>query len=327
MVKKLFLLLFFSFLSVCAADIPDFDSSPYFNTKFLVQYDEVCRTLIEEEGFVEGFFSAEDKVAINYIWLKRPNARYTVLFCSGFWPGRKEGLATFYEMLPKDCNLLFFDARGHGASKGRCLSTLWRYGSDEYKDVVGAVRWAHKQQQCPIIIYGVCAGAFHAAHALLRMQACGILNRYQVKGLLFDSGWSSIATACRTACSCKLNEFARKKIKSWFTNDQMIYAPVRKTIEGCVNIAHFCIARPVIYCCNNDLDLIDKVGKLEVPIFYIHAEGDEYAQIDPVKQLARKTKRATCWWISENSKHACHQLKLKEQYHARLLDFIKSCLG
>ncbi len=310
-----------------AIDVPDWSESPYFDTTFLKQHDQVCRTLIEKEQFVEGFFSAEDKVAINYIWLQRPNARYTMIFCSGFFPGRKEGLATFYEMLPNDCNLLFFDARGHRESEGRFLSSIWNYGSHEYKDVVGAVRWAHKQKQCPIIIYGVCAGAFHAAHALLRMQECGILDRYQVKGLLFDSGWSSIQEVCRTACTSELNSFARKKIKRLFAQDQRIYPPVSKTIDVCVNVAHFCIARPVLYWRKNKTDLVDKIGKLNVPIFYIHAQGDDYAEIGPIKQLARKTKHPTCWWISEQSKHACHQLKLKEQYYARLLDFIEVSLG
>ena len=86
----------------------------YFNTVFLSNYDKVKRHLINKDGFINGFLTTSDTIKINYLWLKRPTARYTVILSGGFWPGRKEGLATFYKLFPEDCNLLFFDARGHG---------------------------------------------------------------------------------------------------------------------------------------------------------------------------------------------------------------------
>ena len=320
--KKLFSVLLVCFLSIHAMPSDDWRQSPYFNTKFLVQYDAVCHTLIEKEGFVEGFFPTEDSVSINYTWLKRPNARYTMIFCSGFWPGRKEGIATFYAMLPDDCNLLFFDARGHGKSKGRFLTKLWQYGAHEYKDVIGAACWAHKQQKCPIVIYGICAGAFHAAHAVLRMQERNMLNKLCVKGLIFDSGWSSIGDVSKTAFTSELNAFAYKKTRKWFKNYNTVYPPLSKVVRCGVNIFHTCIIRPALYW-NKQTELFDKIGDLSLPTFYIHAECDDYAKIEPVKRLASQTKHATCWWISEQSKHACHHLKLKEQYRDRLLHFLE----
>ena len=311
------------FISVLSLHSGDWRISPYFNTKFLTQYDRVTKQLVEKEGLVEGFFLTEDNVSINYLWLKRPNARYTVVYCCGFWPGRKEGLATFYAMMPDDCNLLFFDARGHGKSSGRFLSRIWGYGSREYKDVIGAVHFAAKQQRCPIILYGVCAGAFHAAHALLHLQERGMLHHaMQIKGFIFDSGWSSMRDASRTAFASEVDGILRKRLKQ----SNWLYRSASAVVLGCVNAAHFCIARPVLYWRKNQMSLVDKIDLIDVPMFYIHAQGDEYAKIEPVKRLAEHTQQATCWWIEEQSKHACHHLKLKEQYRERLLSFIEGVL-
>jgi len=301
----------------------DWKGSPYFDTKFLVQYDLVSQHLIHDEGFQEGFFLTEDTVSINYLWLKRPNARYTVVYCCGFWPGRKEGLATFYAMMPDDCNLLFFDARGHGKSGGRFFSRIWGYGAQEYKDVIGALHFAVKQQRCPIILYGVCAGAFHAVHAISHLQERGMLHHaMQVKGLIFDSGWSSIADVSQTAFVSELDGMVRRRLKQvdW------LYRPISAITSIGVQAVHCCIARPVLSWRKKRMTLIDKINHLDIPIFYIHAEDDQYARIEPVKQLAKETKQATCWWISEPSKHACHHLKVKEQYRERLLDFIENAL-
>ncbi len=326
--KRLFLFVLFyciSVYSILGAD--DWSNSPYYDTSFLRQYDSVCRALKEKEGLVEGFFQTEDHVSINYLWLKRPNARHTIVFCSGFWPGRKEGLATFYAMLPDDCNLLFFDARGHGKSTGKLFSRLWRYGFDEYKDVIAAIHWASRQQACPIIVYGVCAGAFHATHAILHLQERGMLHRWlRIKGLIFDSGWSSISEASRTAFASELNGFVYKKGMRLFKNYDVVQKTIKTLLEYGVNALHFCTVRPVLYW-RRSQDLSGKMGQLDVSVFYIHAEGDEYARIGPVKKLAEQTKRAKHWWIKEPSKHACHQLKLKEQYRERVLDFIANVRG
>ena len=321
--KRLLILTVASFISVLSILSGDWKDSPYFDTKFLVQHDLVSQHLMNDEGFTEGFFLTEDNVSINYLWLKRPNARYTVVFCSGFFPGRKEGLATFYAMMPDDCNLLFFDARGHGKSSGRFLSRIWGYGSQEYKDVIGAMHFAAKQQRCPIVLYGVCAGAFHATHALLHLQERGMLHHaMQIKGLIFDSGWSSIGDVSRTAFMSEVDGALRKRFKQ----SNWLYRTTRAVARVSVQSAHFCVARPVLSWRKKRMALVDKIDQLDVPMFYIHAQGDAYARIEPVQKLAEQTKQATTWWISEPSKHACHHLKFKEQYRERLLDFIEGVL-
>lgn len=321
--KKFSFLVFFLPTLVFDLRSDDWRSSPYFNTKFLAQYNVVCEHLTKDEGLEEGFFLTEDTVPINYLWLKRPHARYTVICCCGFWPGRKEGLATFYALMPDDCNLLFFDARGHGKSGGHFLSRIWQYGSYEYKDVIGAVHFAAKRQRCPIILYGVCAGAFHATHALLQLQKRGMLHHaLQIKGLIFDSGWSSIAAASRSAFASEVDTMVRRRCK----NSPRLYVSVSAIAQGMVHALHTCIVRPVLYMRTSDTNLANKMSRFDIPVMYIHAQSDTYVRIEPVQKLAEQTKQATTWWINEPSKHACHHLKLKEQYREKMLSFIDRVL-
>ncbi len=308
-----------------SANSQDWQNSPYFNTKFLSQYDAVAHRLITHDGFQDGFFTTEDGVSINYLWLVRPNASYTMILCSGFWPGRKEGLATFYAMLSDNCNILLFDARGHAQSTGRFWSQMWRYGCNEYKDIIGAVAWAYNQRSVPIVIYGVCSGAFNAAHAVLQMQKRNEINRYNVRGLVFDSGWSSVAEVAHTALPSESERVLNKKIK---TGSDMVNSLLCKmvlaVIRGGVTVGHYCFVRPISWGYKNQTDLIEKIDGISIPIMYIHAKDDTYAPIKAVKQLADKTPRKTCWWITQPSKHACHYLKFKELYRSRLLDFVQS---
>lgn len=321
--KRIILFLYVLICSACSINGTDWRNSPFFDTKFLSKYDAVAQYLMEQEGCVEGFFRTEDNVLINYLWLKRPHARYTMIYCSGFFPGRKEGLATFHALMPEDCNLLFFDARGHGKSGGRFLSRIWGYGAQEYKDVIGAIHFAAKQQRCPIFLYGVCAGAFHATHALLQLQKRGMLHHaLQIKGLIFDSGWSSIADVSRTAFVSEIDGVLRKRCSpSGWT-----YTVLSPVAAALVRGAHSCFVRPVLYWRRKEMSLADKIEQIDIPILYVHAQNDQYATIEPVKALAERTQQAKTWWIAEPSKHACHHLKCKEQYRERLLSFIEDVL-
>jgi hypothetical protein len=144
----------------------------------------------------------------------------------------------------------------------------------------------------------------------------------QIKGLIFDSGWSSIADVSHTAFVSEVDGIVRKRLKE----SNWLYRPMSAMAKGMVHVAHFCIARPILSWRKKKMMLVDKIDQIDIPMFYIHAQGDQYASIEPVQRLADHTKRATSWWISEQSKHACHHLKLKEQYRERLLNFIDDCL-
>ena len=299
--------------------------SRYFNTQFLRKFNIVDQQFAKE-GFQEGFFQTSDDVLINYYWLKRPKARYTLILASGFFPGRKEGVASFYAMMPSDCNLLFFDARGHGKSTGRFLTTLWQYGCTEYNDIIGAISWAKKQADCPIILYGVCSGAFHAAHALTRLSKKEMQN-YDIRGLVFDSGWRSVIEIAKTGGWSEIEKILKKKYKDQSSNLKKItYSLISNGAYGFLSVAYHLIIKPVLWFTKSTTDLQTKIAAISIPIFYIHAGDDNYAPIDGVKALADNTRQKKTWWIESPSKHAAHHLKYKHAYRTKMLAFIEDVL-
>ncbi len=314
-------------LAVSGIFMANGEKNYYFNTVCLSNYDKVKRHLVNQDGFINGFLTTSDTLKINYLWLKRPNAQYTVILSGGFWPGRKEGLATFYKLFPEDCNLLFFDARGHGGSEGSLLQSIWQYGKYESRDVMAAIAWVHAQTKMPIIVFGLCAGAFHSTHALLKMHRQRILEQYRVKALIFDSGWRSLAEVCETTFPSKWYKRVRKQTAQMSpliraAAEKTVGWPVAKSLELliCWGIS------PWSWRHDRSINISKKIGQLPIPILYIHSLYDTFAHIGPVKALARNSQQASTWWIREPSGHAVHHLKHAAQYKAILTSFLSQII-
>lgn len=331
---KRILFILFATAAMTNAEQPNLsslDNSPLFDTEFLLKYDEVTN-LLKEQGFQEGFFRSPDEHEINYLFLERPAAEYTVILCAGWLPGRKEGIATFYALLPENCNILFFDARGHGKSDGQLLTKTWVYGRHEYKDILGALDFVRERVKKPIIMYGVCAGAFHTAHALLQLQKQNALADYDIQGFIFDSGWASLLTVSWSAPVAKANEslarlWATLYGKKW--KEVLTTIPYRVTsylMNKFLAVIHTVGFLAPFAVQEKGTNLFDKIEHLPMPIFYIHSHDDEYVPIAHAKYLARKSQKAHTWWIEEPSKHACHCLKYKHAYQEKLHEFLDRCM-
>ena len=314
-------------LAVPAIFMANGEKNCYFNTVFLSNYDKVKRHLVKHDGFINGFLTTHDALKINYLWLKRSYARYTVIFSGGFWPGRKEGLATFYKIFPEDCNLLFFDARGHGGSEGSLLQSMWRYGTYEPQDVMAAIAWVHAQTELPIIVFGLCAGAFHSTHALLKMHRQHILAQHQVKALIFDSGWRSPTEVSETTFPSEWRKRVRKQTAQMpllirVAAEKTVGWPVAKSLEFFIRWG----ISPWYWRHDRSINLSKKIGQLPIPILYIHSLDDTYAHIGPIKALARNSQQSSTWWIKEPSGHAIHHLKHTVQYRATLKSFLSQII-
>lgn len=321
--KRIFILGFIFCMPFMAAE-----KRSYFDTKFLAQSELVKQQLIEVDGFTEGFFPASDGLRLNFVWLSRPQARCTLICSSGFWPGAKEGMATLYELLAKDCNILLFDARGHGTSDGSLWRNVLQYGEREYNDIIGAVQWAHEQSKKPIVLFGVCAGAFHATHALLNMQKQQLLEQYDIRGLVFDSGWDSLTSIVPTALS---GEWRKRMMKSIRTAPQIVQNGVRLAIVSPVSFLLQLATPPLVWALVSkparQAALLPRIKALKTPVLYIHSEDDSFAPISPVKQLAQNTCNAHTWWITEPSTHACHHIKHANAYRDKLQQFIEAVVS
>lgn len=314
-------------LSISGQQTTAWEKSPFFDTKFLAHYDQVEKKLIEEYGFHKVQFQAEDGLTLNGL-LRNCGAQQTIIGEGGFFPGRKEGLAPLVAMLQQNCNILLFDGRGHGNSQGRFWKTLDHYGKNEYKDMLGAISFAHQQKLGHLFVHGTCASAFHAAHALIKLSEKNKLDELSVRGLIFDSGFPSFLNVLNHADQYHIKEKMLPILLSWYAQKDKIKTtllykiccPAVTTFEYIVK--KLCLL-PGLQTVEPETNLSDKMHKIACPVFFIHCENDSYVECKPVKQLADTVHTKTCWWI-KNSKHALHSIIHTQEYRKKLLEFMNS---
>lgn len=299
----------------------------FYSTSFLKDYKAVQKSL-HDEGFKKVTITTADNLKLSGLYLNRPNAQYNVIVCAGWLPGRKEGMATFYALLPECCNILFFDARGHGESEGSLLWKLWRYGIDEYKDITAAVSWCTNNNRLPIIIAGICSGAFNAMHAVNYIEKN---NPYHnVKGLIFDSGWGSIIKIIKTSpiagikkrLSCCISYFYKKKSR---LNNYLYRACSFSMKHLCTLCNHLC-AEPLTIQYDHITNLFNIMETITTPVLFIHSYDDVYADIQDAINLSHLVKNKQCWWI-EKSSHAKHHLIHKTLYKEKIITFIDTVIN
>ncbi len=302
-----------SFLAGCSNpdDQLPTDQFPYTNKKFLKKRKSVRKHLCTYNEFFPVSFTSEDKITLKGLFRQNPNARATIIGFAGFYPGKKEGLALFAQFFdPLKYNVLLVDARGHGQSAGAWLN-LRLFGRDEYKDVIAALQYVHGKTDKPIIIYGLCAGGFHAAKALIHLRPAYI-KQLQVKGLIFDSGWASVCEIKSHA----VHEDIRRRIPTRF---------LQWVVGAIIDISYYLFYELSFQETERKFNLREMIDRIDVPIFYIHSETDKHAPVQWCKELAQKTKNKQCWILPEGH-HAHLHLQYPELVNQKVNKFIKNVL-
>ena len=301
-----------------------------YSTAFLKNYAAVRQELIKE-GFKQVTFRTEDGLILSGLFLARPNARCNVIVCAGWYPGKKEGMATFYALLPDNCNILFFDARGHGESEGSLLWQLWRYGIDEPKDITGAIVYLNNSNSLPIFIVGICSGAFNAAHAMISLEKNNKDVVSNVKGLVFDSGWGSVSDIIRTAPAAGIEKRLMSLFASWYKTKKKLlrtgyfYKIITLFSHYSGSLGSLVCRKLFTQHYEKITTLFNKMHHITSPIFFIHSYDDTYADMSNVIRLSTCTPHKKCWWIKQ-SFHGKHHLIHKELYKEKLTTFIDACL-
>jgi pimeloyl-ACP methyl ester carboxylesterase len=308
----------------------DWDSSNYFNNKWLRQYDRVAIQM-KKDGFESGTFKTQDNKIIQYLYREKPENTHTIIACAGWLPGRKEAMASFSKIF-NNSNILLFDARGHGGSDGHWLSDIRHYGCTEYKDIIAAIQFVHQRNSTPLFLLGVCAGAFHAARALIKLEKYEQITKYNIHGLIFDSGWGSVVNTSYSAT----NGFIEEKITKLFKRILLLKTPhkyadkiltcIRKIPSDLFYHLYTLIIKPMLMQHEKKTNIFDTIATISVPIFFIHAIDDRYTSIIYAKALADRAQKKTCWWIQNPSKHSCNHIKYKHTYRLMCQEFIRHCL-
>ena len=284
-----------------------------FNTRFIAQEGKV-RDRMHSEGFQDVSISTEDGVNLCGLWKRASNPQYTIIFTGGFYPGKKESMTPLYKHVSDNANVLFFDARGHGQSDGTLrFLQQWKYGVSDYKDIIATIEFAQQNTptNTPIILLGICAGAFHTSRALLHLGEQGC-KKYNVVGAVLDSSWGSFRHVAKTGIPAFLGKWIKNRV-------------IRLPFRAMAWCFYYAIARPIISINAYQTRLFGKMHNIKIPLFFIHSNDDNWATLNNAIRLAKETPRATTWWIEE-SRHALHHLKHKYESRKRLTSFVDGCL-
>ena len=322
--KKLFLFIFFF---SCIGIEPNL-----YDLSFLAQTELVYNYLTTHHGLSPVAFITDDGISLNGLWRNNPDAPYSVIICGGFYPGNKESMATFIDLIPKEANVLLFDARGHGTSDGRFFSQLHTYGLHEYQDIVSAINLVKKTNDHPVIVYGLCAGAFHAARALIELYERQ--KTHDIAGFIFDSGFVSLLDVLHIP-QYHIKESVIPGIfkHTVYQSDSTQLIKQRSIVRMCsllcagimqlVTLAY----RPFIAFNATITNVGEKFHLISCPIFFIHSVDDHYSPIMPIQKLAIKNNNTSEWWIDKPSKHASHHLEHTKEYKERLLAFFSKIVN
>jgi len=309
-----------------------YTQSLYFNTAFLSQSSLVAETLTTHEGFQEVQFPSADGIALRGLYKEVANAQATIIFAAGFFPGRKEGIATFITMVPPSCNMLFFDARGHGQSDGPFWSTIPCYGLHEYQDILGALSWVHEKTQKPIFLHGLCAGAFHSIKAIHALMHANTFDSFQIKGIILDSS----ITDTPTACIIPLIHIREKMLPVWwlrvFGNDTKQSVKERwfyKMSWYCAAAALYplyWIIKNTLTTYGQELTIESILPTISCPTLIIHARQDSYSPFAHIEKIIPQLVNAQLC-ILDDTDHAVLHLKHSQAYKNAFMGFVERQLS
>jgi pimeloyl-ACP methyl ester carboxylesterase len=294
----------------------------FYDVNFL-RNSTVVEKILKRRGFFEVNFKTQDNLTINAIMLdqrKTRNVTATIISFPGFFPGDKEGMSTLYAMLENQpYNFIFIDSRGHGKSEGQLLTFqgIKHYGEKEYLDMIATIQFIvqyNKQHNISenIIIHGLCAGAFHTAKAVADLKNSDPKTYNCIKGIILDSAWPAIVDIVDTLVEAE----SRERCKSYGVPYLQPY--LAYIMRGVYNTFFK-------YWHRKQTPLNEAISEIDQPIFFIHAEQDDYVPLHNVYPLIKVAKNPSTWFVKDSS-HVNNHLQHKEKYTDQMQDFIQSVL-
>ncbi len=309
---KLKFLIFLLFFHTIFSSQPDF-----LDATFLQNSTKVQKSLLAQ-GFEKIYFTTSDGLKLCGL-LKDQSAtkkiKGTILYCAGFYPGTKEGMASFYTLFAhQPYNFFMFDARGHQESEGSLFSyqNLKNYGTTEFQDIVAAIKFLQNynhEHDLPqnIIIHGICSGAFHAIKAYDYLNQFDCKTCKNIQGIIFDSGWFSMTDIVEPTLCAEIYKRLKNSWCSWIT-EPLCYVILQtyrltlkhhhKNIEG---IAH-------------------AIKNVSCPILFVHCINDPYVPIAPVQNLVNHLQCPNSWWIKHDA-HANFHATAPVIYTEKIMQF------
>lgn len=293
---------------------PTLEKSPYFDTKHILNDRQKTTALLKKDGFYSVHFYSPDGIKLTGLLLFKPYHQGTIICCEGYHSGTRFDAAALTPLIPDNYNILYFNQRGLYPSHGKSLKNLWFFGLYQYQDIIGALQFVNTLSNKPIILWGTCAGAFNAVHALLQLQQQH--KAYPIKGLIFDSGWSCVSDTANTFSKNMIHKvMAVPTISKPNSIIEKIGCGVLMLLKK-ICLLDYCFAQY-----DGQTTLIDKMHAISIPVLFIHSKNDAIAPYEQVQQLIAQTSHAFSW-IVEESTHSMIHIKQKSQYQQILTQFL-----
>ncbi len=235
-------------------------------------------------------FKSLDDVELSGIYLQRKNAKGNVLLCHGY-KGGKEFMFGLLKVFP-DYNILTFDFRAHGQSKGLYISL----GCHEYKDVIAAVNFLKKNstQNLPTILLGISMGGSSCIKAIEHEpNLCD--------ALIVDSSFSDLRKMF-------LRGFAIKAGLPHYP-----FFPLMRTMF------HYCAN-----CDVNQMSPVQSVKHVKQPIMFIHSCDDVFIPPEEsLKLYAHARHKKSKIWIGPRCRHGWLHTYFPYHYQKKVHKFLQ----
>jgi uncharacterized protein len=235
-------------------------------------------------------FLTADRLVLRGWFLDAPDPRATVVLVhdeEGTRADQQQGLLQLQgDYVGRGFNVFAFDLRGHGESTGRRDGL----GQAERLDVQAAVAYVRRRTgSLPILLHGFGLGASLA----ITVAARGI----DAVAVIADSPFTSMHAHLR---------------------HQWPHVPRHLFKLSCAFAARFFHADPLA------LSPIAVVDRVEVPVFFIHAEGDTLVPVSHTLNLAAASldPRDRVWTIPDVVEHCGYYLQAPDIYLGRCVGFI-----
>lgn len=235
-------------------------------------------------------FVTTDSIKISGLLLTRPQAKKNILVCHGYRMA-KERMHRFALMFPND-NILLFDYRAHGESKGEHSSI----GYYEKNDVIAALQFLKNNEETenfPIIGIGVSMGAVTLLCAAVESNLCDVI--------ILDAPFA------------RLDEQVHRMLTHRYKLPHFPFSIVgRKFLE---RLRNFNLT---------EVDSIASARQLKIPVLMIHSEDDETVPIENAHRIYQEITAPKELWVVSGSGHARIFTDKPHEYRERINIFLNS---
>ena len=234
--------------------------------------------------YEEVVFKSIDGVKLSAWFIPNNKIKATVIVMHGY-PADKANLLGIAEFLAKDFNVFLFDFRSFGKSEGKYTTA----GYLEKNDLLGAIEYLEKEKNITKIgLYGFSLGG---AVALMT-------NHSNVKAIVTDSAYA------------KLSHMVGHMYKIFF-----IFKYPLTYLTRLYGILFLKINV-------NDVNPVDNIINLKVPILIIHAEKDSQIPVNEAYLLYDANKKAELL-IVEKADHGMTRAINPAKYEKRVIEFFE----